>query len=705
MKISITTKLIALFLTMSLIPVAILCFLSLDRTQDYMECEIESHLQTAAESKAYHIETVLEEYKKTTQMVATGNVFKDIVDESKNFPLMKKEVERRIESMILSHDTVSRIRVLNKEGVVIASSYSDLGYNLSAEKIFMNAKNGCYIGEMHISRLTANKVISISAPILLNGEFSGVIIINFDADKEIFKITLHRKGLEDSGEIYIINENSYMITPSKYLNDTFMKQKVDTRNANECLEHINIMDTEHELKTISYRNYLGNDVLGVHAHIPEIQWCLLAEMDKTKAFEPITQLKMRFLAIFIVIMLLVVILSFFAAHSLPRPLIELRKSAEKIAKGELDNKIEIHSKIDEICALAESFEQMRKEVKKSRESLEKEVEKKTKEVAQKLAEEEKSSQAMLFILERQKRTNTLLKESRHELENKNLELQLHSSKLRSYNMQLQNAEVALKKEKQNVEKKVVERTKELKKEKEQVELLLEQKNRFINQLSHDLRTPLTPMLTLLPVSIKHTKNKEVKFDLEMILRNARYLNSLIINTLDLARLQANAIKIVNGPVNISELIKDLVRANKTTYKQYNVNAVNNAKENIFVYADELRTREIIENLVMNSLKFMPRRGTLTFNASYKSKKEVLISVSDTGIGIEKEILKKIFEEFYKADESRHNLMGTGLGLSICQKLVEKMNGRIRAESEGKNKGTTIYFTLPAYHPEKSEDID
>ncbi len=418
MMINLNAKLSALFLIVSLIPAAILVFLSLDITQDYLEREIESHLQTAAESDANHIETVLEGYKKTTLMMASGNAFRDAVDVSKDLPLMKKQVDRRIKSMIASHETVSRIRVLNKEGVVIVSSHEDVGYNLSADKKFMNAENGVYIGEMHISRLTANHVISISAPILLNGEFSGAIIVNFDAEKELFEITMQRTGLEDSGEMYIINKDGYMITPSKYLNNTFLEKKVDTLNANECLKHIKTVDLEHELKAMSYYNYLGNDVLGVNAHIPEMQWCLLAEMDKAKAFEPITQLKKQFLVIFLAMMVLVTMLSFFISRSVSRPLIELKKSAEEITKGDFDNKICVCSD-DEIGALAKSFEQMRIKLKKLKESLEDKVSQKTKELQEKIV-----------LLERFKKTvtDTEIHAEQMRVENEHLRKELEALK-------------------------------------------------------------------------------------------------------------------------------------------------------------------------------------------------------------------------------------------------------------------------------------
>ena len=663
MKNNINNKLVLMFLIISLVPILVLIYLSINTNYNSLNHGIESHLETAAETKADHIETILGTYKDTTGMIATGNTFKDILVAKKYTEEMNR-TNIRIKNLIQSYQSISRVRVLNKEGIVIASSHTDIGYDLSAKEIFIKAKKGVYIGDMHISRFTENSVVSVSAPILINNEFSGVVIVNFDAEEEIFKIMTQLPGMECAGEIYLIDKDGYMITPSKYLNNTFLVQKVDTRNANECLEHIVHSETEHELNVMAYDNYVGNDVLGVHAHITEMQWCLLAEIDEAKAFESLVQLKKTILVVFPIIIILTIMLSFFTARLVTLPLINLKKSAEEITKGNLDTKIQMGTD-DEIGVLSKSFELMRIEVKKSRESLEDKVHQKTKELAEKLNKEEKTSEAMLYILERQKKTNTELLDAKNQL----------------------------KKEKQNVEKKVVDRTKELEEEKEHVELLLEQKNQFVNQLSHDLRTPISPMLTLLPIAIKHSKDKDTRYDLEVILKNVKYLNSLVDNTLNLARLQGNTMKFDIKTIDILQIVEEVIETNKTAYKQNNVVVVNNIKDRVFVLCDRLRVREIMENIQMNSVKFMPGGGTITFGAE-KNKKEVIVSISDTGIGIEKEKLEKIFEEFYKADESRHNLGGTGLGLSICKRMLKKMHGGIWVKSDGLNKGTTICFALP-----------
>lgn len=276
-----------------------------------------------------------------------------------------------------------------------------------------------------------------------------------------------------------------------------------------------------------------------------------------------------------------------------------------------------------------------------------------------------------------------------------LEAELHESE-KNHSKSLLEIENQLRKEKKNIEKKVTCRTEKLKKEKDHVEHLLNQKTELINQLSHDLRTPLTPIIGLLPVIINSSKDKNTINDLNMILRNARYLNTLLTRTLDTGRIESST-KFNKEKIELSAIIKDIIEINKPIYCAQNITAVNSIKGPVLAIGDAVRVREILENLQANAAKFMPDGGTLTYTAR-ENMGEIMISISDTGTGIEKEDIKKIFEMYFKADTSRHNPQGTGLGLSICEKLVKNMKGRIWAESAGKNKGTTIYFTLPACDP-------
>jgi signal transduction histidine kinase len=244
--------------------------------------------------------------------------------------------------------------------------------------------------------------------------------------------------------------------------------------------------------------------------------------------------------------------------------------------------------------------------------------------------------------------------------------------------------------KASLEEKERERMKQLEGERDKVKQLLDAKNRFINQLSHDLRTPLTPLLSLLPSLKLNLTDDEDKRLFEIIMNNVKYLNELVVSTLDLARLDSGAVKFDMMSVDLNEVVRELISNNEVMFKESNIRLVNEIPEGMPpVVADRLRITEVLNNIIQNSLKFMPDGGNITFKAEDKDG-VVEVSVSDEGIGVPADKLDKLFTEFYKADESRHE-HSAGLGLAICQRIIEKHGGSIWAESPGR--GTTIKFTL------------
>jgi signal transduction histidine kinase len=111
--------------------------------------------------------------------------------------------------------------------------------------------------------------------------------------------------------------------------------------------------------------------------------------------------------------------------------------------------------------------------------------------------------------------------------------------------------------------------------------------------------------------------------------------------------------------------------------------------------------ELISNLLENSVKFSNDNGKIIIDAE-KEKDYAKISIKDTGMGMTKQQIKHAFEEFYKADQSRHDFYSSGLGLTISKKIVERHNGKIWMESTGPGKGTTVFFTLPLYFNKQKE---
>ena len=237
----------------------------------------------------------------------------------------------------------------------------------------------------------------------------------------------------------------------------------------------------------------------------------------------------------------------------------------------------------------------------------------------------------------------------------------------------------------SLEEKVQERT-------AAVKTLLHQKDEFVNQLGHDLKNPLTPLLTLLPLVEKKEKDPELKELLGIASSNAKHMKELIVKTLELAKLNSPTTKFDFINVNLASDVNGIIADRKLVLSQEGIKIENKIKGNIFVEADRLRLRELIDNLITNATKYSPQGGTLTFNAN-KSGESIVVSLKDTGMGMTKDQLDLIFSEFYKADTSRKDLDSSGLGLPICKRIIEKHGGRIWAESTGLGEGTTMHFTL------------
>ncbi|MBN2422430.1 PAS domain S-box protein [Candidatus Woesearchaeota archaeon] len=272
------------------------------------------------------------------------------------------------------------------------------------------------------------------------------------------------------------------------------------------------------------------------------------------------------------------------------------------------------------------------------------------------------------------------------------EKRLMELKLAEQNQELKKMKDQLQDFNKKLEAKVNERTSQLLKANEEIKLLLERKNQFINELAHDLRTPLTPITYLVQSMKEEIKSKSILKDMEVIENNANYLKNLVEDILKLARIDNNKIEFNFEDSSMYDITQNIIKNNKITFKKLKLNFVNKVSKNTpTVHIDRLKITEVLENLVMNSTKFMKKGGTMTFSAK-ETGNFLQFTVKDNGQGIGKDHIDKIFEEFYKADSSRHH-KGSGLGLSICRRIIEKHEGKIWAESPGIGKGTSIIFTL------------
>jgi signal transduction histidine kinase/sensor domain CHASE-containing protein len=226
--------------------------------------------------------------------------------------------------------------------------------------------------------------------------------------------------------------------------------------------------------------------------------------------------------------------------------------------------------------------------------------------------------------------------------------------------------------------------------------LLQQKEMFITRLSHDIKTPLTPLVALLPQIRRKVTDERLAGMLDLCLDSVNHIKSLVVKTIKLARFSSPAQQQLAelSLLPLRELVTDYLRKRSDLLTRAAVHTDVDIDPAITVMADQLELEEVFYNLITNAVKYAPN-GSLIAITAERDAGMVTVRVRDNGSGLAPDELDHIFDEFFKADQSRHELDSSGLGLSICKRIIENHGGRIWAESAGKGHGATICFTLAA----------
>jgi len=220
---------------------------------------------------------------------------------------------------------------------------------------------------------------------------------------------------------------------------------------------------------------------------------------------------------------------------------------------------------------------------------------------------------------------------------------------------------------------------------------------FVANVSHELRTPLSILRGYIETlrDSPETSREELSRILSVMERHSKRLDLLAEDLLTLAQLESANPNLQLDDVALSSFFGELIRdwEKKFANKQLNV-TVDVAPDLPTIRADRGRLQEALYNLLDNAVKYSRERGEITLMARRRDQ-QIVLSVSDNGIGIGKEDLPRIFERFYRADKARsHNsVRGTGLGLAIAKHIAQLHGGRVEVESELEN-GTTIRVVLP-----------
>ena len=261
-----------------------------------------------------------------------------------------------------------------------------------------------------------------------------------------------------------------------------------------------------------------------------------------------------------------------------------------------------------------------------------------------------------------------------------------NEELRSLNLQL--------------ETKVEERTRQLEEAVAVAKASSQAKSEFLASMSHELRTPLNAIIGFSQVLHEQyfgsLNDKQAEYVTDIV-DSGKHLLSLINDILDLSKVEAGKMELEVSGVKIRDLLQNSLVMIKEKALAHGINLEMQTAgdiEALEIMGDERRLKQVIFNLLSNATKFTPDGGAIKVEAR-KEGKQLIISVSDTGIGMTPQEQKRLFEAFYQASGGiKDKTPGTGLGLAITKSIVEKHGGRIWVESEGLNKGSRFTFTLP-----------
>ncbi len=255
-------------------------------------------------------------------------------------------------------------------------------------------------------------------------------------------------------------------------------------------------------------------------------------------------------------------------------------------------------------------------------------------------------------------------------------------------------------EREKAQEKLEEAYEKERKARKDLEAEVQRRVEFTRALVHELKTPLTPIMSSSELLVSGIKEEPWLSVSKNILRGASNLNRRIDELLDLARGEIGRLRIRPARVNVMRMLQQIGGEMMALAASNGQSLVVELPPFLpYIWVDEDRLRQIVLNLTINATKFTPEGGKITLRAK-ESGQEIIFQVQDTGRGIPKNEQKALFQAYHHQENDEENLSGLGLGLSLCKLLVELHGGKIWAESIP-GKGSTFSFSIPI-RPTESE---
>lgn len=619
-----------------------------------IKSEILKKLEIVAKLKEKNFQDVFEQNNEKLNLVSSRYQLKVELDNyNTNSNKINKIASQKIMNEILNaiKPEVTKfedIIILNLSGRVVASTNDTyIGTIHTNDTYFIEGKKQNNVTILYKDKNQELKSY-LTGPLVLNDKLLGVVTIFYNLGDLLSMFKVFEEQVA-TGEINLVmkdsNGDALIINPLRYnpagsLNLTVSKDKVDTPIIQSLLKNEKIFPES--------KDYRGVDVLAVTRYLENLGWGLVVKMDKVEAFAPLENLKYVTILSGILVGVAIIITSTFLGNSISRPIQKLRDIMNEVAQGKFDSKIDVKG-TQEIEDLAKQLEVMRFNISNTNTHLNELVKERTKKIENTISE---------------------LKEKEEALEESNKNLLLANEKL-------------------SLQSKI--------------------QRDFINITAHELRTPIVPIITLTELlynkitkenktqkNLSKESEKKQEF-LQVILRNCYRLHRLTEDILDVTKIESQTLKLNKERVQLNEIIMNVVNDYKDiiSKKRYGSDKIRIvyelSKDNTFVNADKVRLSQVLSNLLDNALKFTKEGNIIITTKKLKENEEIMVSIKDSGTGIDPEILPQLFTKFATKSEQ-----GTGLGLFISKNIIEAHGGIMRGENNSESNGSTFYFTLPIW---------
>ncbi|MFJ7994215.1 cell wall metabolism sensor histidine kinase WalK [Peribacillus frigoritolerans] len=440
---------------------------------------------------------------------------------------------------------------------------------------------------------------------------------------------------------------------------------------------------------------------------------VIAEMENV--FEQMDEINSIFMTGTAIALVITAILGILLARTITRPMSDMRKQALVMAKGNFSRKVRVYGD-DEIGQLAVTFNNLTKKLQESQSSTEGE--------RRKLSSVLANMTDGVISTDRRGRVN-LINEPAAQLLNVSSETVMNQPIIEVLGLEEEYKFEDLLEERESI---ILDYSKKnhpfvlrgnfsvIQKETGFVNGLItvlhditeqekieSERREFVANVSHELRTPLTTMRSYLEALAEGAwKDEEIAPSFLSVTQNeTERMIRLVNDLLQLSKMDSKDYRLKTGWVNFNKFYDHIIDRFEMTKNDDITFKRDLPKEAYFVDIDEDKITQVLYNVISNSLKYSPEGGQVTFRVR-ASEGFIIVSITDQGVGIPKNVIDKIFDRFYRVDKARaRNLGGTGLGLAIAKEMVVAHGGKIWAESVD-GKGTTVFFTLP-YEQEEEDD--